>query len=110
MKCSNTFIKTFDQCSRYFGSIYEIMDSTAYVSSDKKELVADVIIDHYLDIHSDFESGDKIFITIVKAITSSYASKFNITSLKLRKYIRILVAWSIYECNIFNDEKGMVLN
>lgn len=110
MKCSETFASKFEKDSRYFSNIYEIMDSTAYVSSDKKELVADVIIEHYLDLHTEFENGDKIFVSILRSITDSYKYKFNYSELKLKKYIRILISWSIYECNIFNDIKGAVLN
>ncbi|MGG0664928.1 metallophosphoesterase [Viridibacillus arvi] len=111
MRCSQTFIKDFDKSSRYFGNIDEIMNSTSYVSTDKKELVADVIIEHYLDIHTDYENGDKIFVQVLRSITQLYISKFNdYTELTLKRYIRILISWSIFECNIFNDEKEVLLN
>ncbi|MGA3601238.1 metallophosphoesterase family protein [Lysinibacillus agricola] len=111
MRCSPTFVKDFEKSSRYFGNIDEIMNSTSYVSTDKKELVADVIIEHYLDIHTEHENGDKIFVHVLRSITQLYLNKFNgYTELKLKRYIRILISWSIFECNIFNDEKEVLLN
>lgn len=108
MKCSETFQKRFEIYSKYFGLIYKIMESTAYVSSDKKELIAEIIIDQYLDIHNSYNNGDKIFKQIVDKITMEYHELLPYTKLKAHRYIKILTAWSIYECDIFNEDKRLV--
>lgn len=107
MKCSGTFQKMFDKYSEYFGIIYNIMDSTSYVSSDKKDLVAEVIIDKYLEVHNNYDIGDEIFKNIVDQIILENKD-MPYSKLKTQRYIKILTAWSIYECDIFNEDKRFV--
>lgn len=108
MKCSTTFQKRFEKFSQYFGTIYSIMDSTSYVSSDKKDLIADIIIDKYLEIHNKYNNGDEIFNRIVDQIIFENETLFPYSKLMTKKYIKILTAWSIYECDIFNENKRCV--
>lgn len=108
MRCSGTFQKRFDVYSKYFGTIYSIMESTAYVSSDKKDLIAEIIIDQYLDVHNNYTNGDEIFTRIIEKITSEYEDLLPYSKLKAHRYIKILTAWSIYECDIFNEDKRCV--
>lgn len=44
------------------------MDSTSYVSADKKELIAETIVDKYLEFHNQYNNGDEIFVKIVNEI------------------------------------------
>lgn len=105
MKCSDTFQKRFERYSRYFGTISNIMESTAYVSADKKDLIAEIIIDKYLEIHNNFNNGDEIFQKILDETSSQYENLLPYSKLKTKRYIKILSAWSIYECDIFNENK-----
>lgn len=107
MKCSGTFQKRFERYSQYFGTIYNIMESTAYVSSEKKDLIAEIIIDKYLEIHNNFNNGDEIFRKVVDHISSENEDLFPYSKLKTNRYIKILTAWSIYECDIFNEDKRL---
>ncbi len=108
MKCSPTFQKRFDRFSQYFGTIYNIMESTAYVSSDKKDLIADIIIDKYLEIHNNYNNGDEIFNRIVDQLISENENLFPYSKLMTQRYVKILTAWSIFECDIFNEDKRCV--
>jgi Calcineurin-like phosphoesterase len=108
MRCSSTFQKRFDRYSQYFGTIYGIMGSTSYVSSDKKELIADIIIDNYLELHYQYDNGDKIFSRIVEDIILENQDVLPYSKLVTRKYVKILTAWSIHECDIFNEDKRHV--
>lgn len=108
MKCSATFQKRFDRFSRYFGTIYSIMESTAYVSSEKKDLIADIIIDKYLEYHNKYDNGDEIFNCIIDQIIQENENLFPYSKLVTKKYVKILTAWSIYECDIFNEDKRCV--
>lgn len=110
MKCSDTFQKMFESYSKYFGNIYQIMESTAYVSYDKKDLIAEIIIEKYLEIHNKYNNGDEIFNKIVDLISNENQHLFPYSRLQTKRYIKILTAWSIYECDIFNENKRSVAN
>ncbi|MBG9453381.1 metallophosphoesterase [Lysinibacillus sphaericus] len=108
MKCSPTFKKRFDRFSQCFGTIYSIMDTTSYVSSDKKDLIADIIIDKYLEIHNHYNNGDEIFTRIVDQIILDNGNSLPYSKLMTQKYVKILTAWSIFDCDIFNEDKRCV--
>lgn len=110
MNCGPTFQKRFERFSRYFGTINSIMDSTAYVSADKKDLIADIIIDKYLEIHNTYDNGDEIFKCIVDQIILENENLLPYSKLQAQNYVRILTAWSIFECDIFNENKRFVRN
>jgi len=110
MKCSDTFQKRFEKHAKHFDSINSIMEGTAYVSSDKKELIAEIISDKYLEIHNKYNNGDEIFTKIVESITEDNYKLFPLTKLETSRYIKILTAWSIYECDIFNEDKRLTKN
>ncbi|PGZ33583.1 metallophosphoesterase [Bacillus anthracis] len=108
MKCSATFQKRFEVYAQYFGTIYNIMDSTSYVRSEKKDLIAEIIIDKYLEIHNRYGNGDEIFKKIVDQIIIENEDLLTYSKLTTNRYVKILTAWSIYECDIFNENKRCV--
>ncbi|QSF42275.1 metallophosphoesterase family protein [Priestia megaterium] len=108
MRCTETFTKRFDVYSKDFGAIYSILESTAYVSSDKKDLIPERIIDQYLDVQENYTNGDKIFKKVVDDITAEYQDLLPYSKMSTHRYIKILAAWSIYECDIFNEDKRCV--
>ncbi|MCU5596813.1 MULTISPECIES: metallophosphoesterase family protein [Bacillus cereus group] len=105
MACSTTFQINFELYSRYFSIIEQIMSSTSYVSSDKKELVIEEIVDKYLLIHHNYKTGDEIFVRVAELITQEYASHFSYSKLQVKRYAKILTSWVMYKCWIFNDDK-----
>ncbi|MBR0621882.1 metallophosphoesterase family protein [Bacillus pumilus] len=110
MKSSETFKIKFDSYSEYFGVINHIMDSTSYVSADKKDLIAETIFDKYLEYHNQFNNGDEIFMKILNEMYKEYHSFLPYSKALTKKYIKILICWCIYECEIFNDDKRSVIN
>lgn len=109
MKCSPTFEKMFLDYAQFFSSIEEIMNSTSYIEADKKEIVSDIVKDTYIEIHENYSSGDKIFIILVTLIEQKYTNNLNLkySTHKIRRYIKILTAWCIYDCSIFNEKKNV---
>ncbi|GIP42829.1 putative metallophosphoesterase-like protein YydB [Paenibacillus sp. J45TS6] len=105
MRCSSSFEKMFLDYAQYFTAIEEILNSTSYIEADKKEIVSELVIETYLGIHSKYDSGDVIFTTMVDAIQKQYSETLSYSPAKTRRYIRILTCWSIYDCNIFNENK-----
>ncbi|HFJ9508998.1 metallophosphoesterase family protein [Bacillus cereus group sp. Bce033] len=105
MVCSETFQIDFDSYSRFFDVIEQIMSSTSYVSSDKKELITGEISDKYMLIHQECKTGDEIFVKIAEQLTQEYAGYFSYSKLRVKRYIKILTSWVIYKCLIFNDDK-----
>ncbi|MGG0460274.1 metallophosphoesterase family protein [Priestia aryabhattai] len=110
MKSGETFKKKFDSYSEYFGVINHIMDSTSYVSADKKDLIAETIVDKYLEFHNQYNNGDEIFVKIVNEMYLECHSVLPYSRALTKKYIKILTCWCIYECEIFNDNKRSVIN
>lgn len=110
VKSGETFKRKFDSYSEYFGVINHIMDSTSYVSADKKELIAETIVDKYLEFHNQYNNGDEIFVKIVNEIYLECHSVLPYSKALTKKYIKILTCWCIYECEIFNDNKRSVKN
>ncbi|KAF6561244.1 metallophosphoesterase [Paenibacillus sp. EKM202P] len=105
MRCSPSFEKMFLDYAQYFTAIEEILNSTSYIEADKKEIVSELVIETYLGIHNKYDSGDVIFTTMVDAIQKQYSETLSYSPAKTRRYIRILICWSIYDCNIFNENK-----
>jgi predicted phosphodiesterase len=110
MLCGKTFRKKFADYSKYFGIINQIMESTSYVSADKKDLIAETIVDKYLEFHNEYDNGDQIFIKIISEIHEESYSLLPYSKALTKQYIKILTCWCIYECEIFNDDKRSVLN
>lgn len=106
MRCSPSFEKMFLDYAQYFSAIEEILNTTSYIEADKKEIVSELVVDTYLGIHNNYNSGDEIFARMVDIIQKQYLDMLSYSSAKTRRYIRILIAWSIYDCNIFNENKN----
>lgn len=106
MRCSPTFEKMFLDYAQYFSAIEEIMNSTSYIEAEKKEIVSEIIKDTYLGMHNNYSSGDEIFIKLVDIIEKNHTENLKYSVHKTRRYIRILTAWCIYDCSIFNEKKS----
>ncbi|MEX3746522.1 SIR2 family protein [Lysinibacillus xylanilyticus] len=105
MKCSPTLIKEIDNYTSYFPCIDEIMMSPTYIDFDKKFIITSVVSSKYNYIHHLFGTGEMIFEETVNQIYSEYKGHLKINEIKLKYYIRILVAWTIFNCDIFNEDK-----
>ncbi|MBQ4901248.1 metallophosphoesterase [Paenibacillus sp. Marseille-P2973] len=109
MNCSDTFEQLFLGYTIYFSAIDEIMSTTSYIELEKKEIVSEIIIDAYMGIHNKHSNGDEIFREIVELLYNSpQMRQLPYTPNQAKRYIRILVAWVIYDCGIFNETKNKV--
>lgn len=103
MKCNKSVEKQYNKFSRYFQVIDEIMGSTL-LSQIERESIPNIVISEYNKIIGRMTNGNEIIEGIVQNIFNEYASSFEYSNTTLKTYFKILVYWSIYECDIFNDE------
>lgn len=103
MKCNKSVEKQYDLFSRYFQVIDEIMGSTL-LTQIERESIPNIVISEYNKIIGKMSNGNEIIEEIVQNIFNEYASSFQYSNTTLKTYFKILVYWSIYECDIFNDE------
>jgi len=108
MVCSDTFKKEIEEYSAYFPSIDEIMMSPSYIDFDKNTIITSIIISAYNKVHNKYDNGELIFEATVDEIYKEYHSEFSYSKSKLKLYIKILVAWTIIGCDIFNEDKRKV--
>lgn len=107
MNCSDTFENLFSGYAVFFSAIDEIMNSTSYIELEKKEIVSEIIIETYMSVHNNFTNGDEIFNKVVEILFNSSEIKvLPYSNNKIKRYIKILVAWIIYDCGIFNESKN----
>ncbi len=104
MKCNATVEKQFKKLSKYFPIINSIMDSSL-LNQIEKESIPNIIICEYNRIMDLYSNGNQILEAIVLAMLNEYKGYFFYSVSTLRTYFKILVYWSIYECDIFNDKK-----
>lgn len=57
---------------------------------------------NYEDINI-FMNGSEIIEGIIQSIFDQYGDSFSYSNTTLRIYFKILIYWSIYECDIFNE-------
>ncbi|MCK4260623.1 MAG: metallophosphoesterase [Halanaerobiales bacterium] len=105
MNCSLTLQKNFDKLSEFFPIIGEVMDSGEYIDFDKKTILPEVIVAEYNKVFNKYDTGTEIFEAIIDSIFERYKNKVEYSNTRLKTYIRILVFWSIHECDIFNEKK-----
>lgn len=103
MKCNKSIEKQYKSFSRYFQVIDEIMGSSL-LSQIERESIPNIVISEYNMIVGKMSNGNEIIEEIVQNIFNEYASSFQYSNTTLKTYFKILVYWSIYECDIFNDE------
>ncbi len=105
MLCSKTLEVQFDRCTRYFPIINRILGSTSYLGFDKKFIIPDVISSEYLNVLYSHDNGDLIFNQMTENLYNRYKNKVNYSDVRLKSYIRVLIFWTINDCEIFNEEK-----
>lgn len=104
MKCNSTVEKQFRNLSKYFPVINGIMESSL-LNQIQKESIPNIIICEYNQKMDMYINGSQILEAIVEAMLDEYKGYFFYSISTLRTYFKILVYWSIYECDIFNDKK-----
>lgn len=110
MVCSDSFRKEIEDYSAYFPSIDEIMMSPSYIDFDKKTIITSTIKSAYNKIHSNYDTGESIFEMTVDEIYKEYSNEIKYSKSKLKFYIKILVAWTIIGCDIFNEDKRKLVS
>lgn len=95
--------KQYNSFSRYFQVIDEIMGSSL-LTQIERESIPNIVISEYNKTIGKMSNGNEIIEEIVQNIFNEYASSFQYSNATLKTYFKILVYWSIYECDIFNDE------
>lgn len=102
MKCNKSVEKQYHSLCRYFPVIDEIMESTL-LTQIERESIPNIVISEYNKIWKKAVDGNEIIELIVENIFQAYKDEFNYSNTTLKTYFKILVYWSIYECDIFND-------
>lgn len=104
MVCNKTFIVAFDKYSMHFDPIDEIMSSSIYVSSKNKEIIIDIVIEYYQNNIDKVSNGTQVFGNMVNDMMDEGLKQINISNPKKRIYLKILISWAIYNCDIFNEK------
>lgn len=102
MKCNKSVEKQYHSLCRYFPVIDEIMESTL-LTQIERESIPNIIISEYNKVWKKAVDGNEIIELIVENVFQTYKDEFNYSNTTLKTYFKILVYWSIYECDIFND-------
>lgn len=102
MKCNKSVEKQYHSLCRFFSVIDEIMESSL-LTQIEKESIPNIVISEYNKILGKADNGNIIIEMIVDRIFNTYKNEFQYSNTKLKTYFKILVYWSIYECDIFND-------
>jgi 3',5'-cyclic AMP phosphodiesterase CpdA len=105
MSCSNTFQRQFDKHSILFPFINKVFNSTAFIAFDKRMIIPNVIISEYQNELYKVENGDLILLGMVNNLYEKYNTKLPYSEENLKFYIRVLIYWSINECDIYNEDK-----
>lgn len=105
MKCNNSIEKEFIKFSAYFPIVNQIMNNPTYLDGDTKLIIPSVIVTEYQNIFDDFTTGTKIVEAMVSSMYGQYKNILSYPKVRLCIYIKIMIYWSIQECDIFNDLK-----
>lgn len=100
LKCSQTYIVSFNKAAQYFNEIDKLKESDALVGGEVMIRTIEVLItklySHYFSSYSD---GDNIHNAILgKLLTTDEPSEQAFAS-------DVLIYYTIRECGIFNDKK-----
>lgn len=102
MKCNQSVSKQYATLSRYFPIIDEIMESSL-LSQIEKESIPNIVITEYNKLVGKMSNGSEIMEGIIDSIFHEFGDSFDYSNTTLKTYFKILIYWSIYECDIFND-------
>ena len=102
MKCNKSVEKHYESLCRYFPIIDEIMDSSL-LTTIERESIPNIVISEYNKVLSKASNGNEVIEMIVENIFQTYKDEFQYSNTTLKTYFKILVYWSIYECDIFNE-------
>ncbi|MCW6076606.1 metallophosphoesterase [Clostridium sporogenes] len=105
MKCSITFEKDFEQISVYFDLVTTIIESGDYMDLCERLEIRDLIVNTYYDVYYKYDNGVQIGKAMIDNLFEQYKDKKSYSASRLKLYIKILVYWYIYECEIFNENK-----
>lgn len=103
MKCNKSVEKQYHSLCRYFPVIDEVMESSL-LTQIERESIPNIVIAEYNKILGKASNGNEIIEEIVENIFVTYHNEFRYSNTTLKTYFKILVYWSIYECDIFNDK------
>lgn len=103
MKCNKSVEKHYESLCRYFPIIDEIMESTL-LTTIERESIPNIVISEYNKVLGKASNGSEIIEMIVDNIFHEYKNEFQYSNTTLKTYFKILVYWSIYECDIFNEK------
>lgn len=102
MKCNKSVEKHYESLCRYFPIIDEIMESTL-LTPIERESIPNIVISEYNKVFGKASNGSEIIEMIVENIFQTYKNEFQYSNTTLKTYLKILVYWSIYVCDIFNE-------
>ena len=103
MKCNKSVEKHYASLCRYFPIVDEIMESSL-LTTIERESIPNIVISEYNKVFGTASNGNEIIELIVDNIFQIYKDEFQYSNSKLKTYFKILVFWSIYECDIFNEK------
>lgn len=102
MRCEFTQNK-YDRHSQAFSMVNHVVSSDVYGGLERRMLIPLEVINVYEEVYGNTKSGDVIYNEMVNNLYNKYEDKFIFENDRLKLYISILVSWSIYECDIFNQ-------
>lgn len=105
MRCNNTVKRQYDIFSEYFPVVNEVMDNPNYLEVEKKLIIPNTIVEEYNNIFDEYPTGTKIIEVLTNSILNRYRNRISYPESRLKIYIKTLIYWSIYECDIFDDIK-----
>ena len=103
MKCNKSVEKHYASLCRYFPIVDEIMESSL-LTTIERESIPNIVISEYNKVFGTASNGNEIIELIVDNIFQIYKDEFQYSNSKFKTYFKILVFWSIYECDIFNEK------
>lgn len=105
MKCNEATKRQYDGHSTLFPIIEEIMESPHYMDFGDKITIIGMIVEEYNKWLYTSSNGTEVIDKMVDSIAQRYKTLVKLSEIKLKMYVRALVYWSIYGCDIFNDKK-----
>ncbi|MCQ2016028.1 metallophosphoesterase family protein [Clostridium butyricum] len=105
MKCINSVEREFLKFSAHFPIVNQIMNNPLYLGGEAKLIIPSVIVTEYQKIFDDYNTGTKIIEVMVDNMYNQYKDMLKYPKVKLCIYLKIMIYWSIQECDIFNDFK-----
>lgn len=105
MKCINSVEREFLKFSANFPIVNQIMNNPLYLDGEAKLIIPSVIVTEYQRVFDDYTTGTKIIEVMVENMYNQYKNMLKYPKVKLCVYLKIMIYWSIQECDIFNDFK-----